>query len=138
MQGAGRRGLQVVLALLGALAIALGLVTVTTGAAHMPDGGGVSASVDSELRFFAVWFVVAGVLALRASASPEHATGLVRALCVALVLGGLARLWSIVTVGTPHPIFVANMAAEFLIPGVLLPWQSVVARRSADRSSIAV
>lgn len=132
--GLTRRGLQAALAFLGVLVITLGLLTVTTGAANMPDAGHVSASLDNQVRFFAVWFIASGVLALRAAASPEHATGLVRGLCIALAAGGLARLWSMVTVGAPHPLFVANMAAELLIPAILVPWQSVVASTPKSRS----
>ena len=127
-----RRGLQAFLAFFGVLTVTMGCLTVATGGSlNMPDAGPVSASVDNQFRFFSVWFLAAGVLTLRAAASPEHATNLIRGLCIALVVGGLARLWSMVTVGVPHPIFVASMAGEILIPAVLLPWQSVVARRSA-------
>ncbi|MCA1726915.1 MAG: DUF4345 domain-containing protein [Actinobacteria bacterium] len=57
-----RRGLQIILALLGVVATVFGLVSVFGGADAVLGSGGASADVDSELRFYAAWYVVAGVL----------------------------------------------------------------------------
>ena len=46
-----RRGLQVVLAVLGMVAVASGLYGMLAGPAALPGAGPVDATVDSEFRF---------------------------------------------------------------------------------------
>jgi hypothetical protein len=58
----GRTGLQLLLTVLGLVAVAFGLLTVFTGGAGVLRGGEVSANVDSELRFYAAWYAGAGLL----------------------------------------------------------------------------
>ena len=48
------RGLQVLLTFVGAVALIAGTVSVILGASVIPTRGEVSASVDSEMRFYAV------------------------------------------------------------------------------------
>ena len=50
------------------------------------------ASLDSELRYFAVWYVMAGVLVLRAVRRIEAETTLIRIVGAALFAGGCVRL----------------------------------------------
>jgi hypothetical protein len=125
-----RRGLQVTLTILGSVALVLGALTVLTGGATVPEAGDVSASVESELRFYAAWYVAAGIVVLRTVRRVESAGGTIRAVSAALVLGGLGRLVAIIAVGRPHPVFLALMALEFAIPALIVPWQAAVARRT--------
>jgi hypothetical protein len=130
-----RRGLQVVLTIVGIVAVAAGGHTVVTGGDSVLNHGDVSAGVDSELRFYAAWYVVAGVLVLRAVRRVESEALVVRAVGAAFFLAGSARLLSLVTVGRPHPFALALMVLEFVIPVVIVPWQAAVAR-SAGPSAI--
>jgi hypothetical protein len=61
-----RRGLEVFLTILGAVALGFGALAVVTGTALIPDGGAAPARVDSEFRFYAGWYA-AGVVLLRAA-----------------------------------------------------------------------
>jgi hypothetical protein len=63
-----RRGLEVFLAILGAVALGFGALAVVTGTSLIPNGGAATASIDSELRFYAVWYAAAGVVLIRAPA----------------------------------------------------------------------
>jgi hypothetical protein len=125
----GRRGLQLTLTIVGGVAVAFGALTVITGGALVLDGGKVSPSIDSELRFYAAWYVGAGVIVIRAARRVESEGSTIRAVCAVLLLGGMARLLSIVSVGAPHPVFLVLMALEIVLPALLVPWQAAVARR---------
>ncbi len=74
-----RRGLQLALTVIGAVAVVFGGLGVARGAAGVLEGGKVSANVDSELRFFASWYAVLGALLLRAARRPETDGAIVRA-----------------------------------------------------------
>jgi Domain of unknown function (DUF4345) len=125
-----RRGLQATLTILGAIGLTFGGLTVLTGAAGVLAGGPVSASVDSEMRFYAAWYVAAGVLLLRTVAHVESEGPTIRAICAVVFLAACARVISLVAVGAPHPIFLVLMAIEFTIPAVVVPWQAAVGRRT--------
>lgn len=131
----GRRALQAVVSLLGAVAIVAGSATLLFGADSVTRGA-ASPSVDSELRFYAAWYVAAGLLLLRAVAWIEEATFLIRVAGLALLLAASARALSWATVGRPPTISIVLMAIEYALPLVLLPWQAAVARRAnaADRA----
>ena len=123
-----RRGLGWALAVLGTIALVFGGLGVLTGASGVLDGGKVSANVDSELRFYAAWYAVAGVVMLGAARHVERDGRLVRAVCAAFFIAACGRVIALVTVGAPHPLFLALMAAEFAIPAIVVPWQAAVAR----------
>jgi hypothetical protein len=124
-----RRGLQVLLGVLGTVALTLGLLTVIVGASNIPGGDDVSASVDSEIRFFAAWYAVVGVLIFQSIPRVEESTVLIRALSAGVFLAGCARIISIVAVGRPATVYLVLMVIELVLPFVIVPWQTVVARQ---------
>ena len=127
----GRKALQVTLVVLASVAIVFGAFGVFAGVAGIPGDGAPAPNVDSELRFYAAWYVAAGVALLRVAARPESETLTLRLLCGALVLGASGRLLSLVTVGRPSSVFLVLAAIEFAIPVVVLPWHARVARAPA-------
>ena len=133
--GPSRRALQVFLAALGAVAVVAGLVGVFTGPSLIRGAGAISPSVDSELRFFAAWYVGAGGLLLWTVPRVEREGGLIRGLCAAVLLAALGRVVSLVVAGRPHPLYLVLMAIEFAIPIVVVPWQAAVARRAGEVSA---
>jgi len=128
-----RRGLQVVVTVLGIVAVAAGGHTVLIGGDSVLNHGDVSAGVDSELRFYAAWYVVAGALLLRAVHRIESEALVVRAVGAAFFLAGSGRLLSLVTVGRPHAFALVLMIIEFVIPVGIVPWQAAVARSAGTR-----
>ncbi|MDX6556217.1 MAG: hypothetical protein QOD86_2412 [Miltoncostaeaceae bacterium] len=101
-----------------------GAASAVAGAAIIPDAGAVSASVESELRFFSVWWVGLG-LYLWSLAPRVHERGReLRVACALLFAGGLARLWAIADAGRPATTFVVLMAIELVIAPLLVLWQS--------------
>jgi hypothetical protein len=125
-----RRGLQVILMILGVVALVFGTLAVVAGTALIPDGGEAAPSVDSELRFYAAWYAAAGVVLLRVARRIETEGATIRAICALFFVGGCGRVLSIIAVGTPHPFFVTLMAVELAIPAVIIPWLGGITRRS--------
>ena len=125
------RALGVFLAILGTVAVVFGLVGVVTGGAGVIDHGDFSNEIDSEIRFFAAWYVAAGALILRAARHPATETVTVRILFGALFLAGCSRILSMIVVGRPHPFQIGLMVTELVLPVVVIPWQAAVARAHA-------
>jgi hypothetical protein len=117
---------------MGAGMTVVGLVTVLGGATTIAGVGEVSASTDSEMRFYAAWYVAAGLLLLRAAPRVESEATTVRVVAGAFFLAACGRLISIVAEGTPHTVALVLMGIEFVIPVVLIPWQAAVARRAGS------
>ncbi|MGH3713336.1 MAG: DUF4345 domain-containing protein [Micromonosporaceae bacterium] len=129
-----RRGLQTLVVLLGTVAVVFGGLSVVTGAGYVWQAGDVSASVDSEFRFYAAWYVGAGVILLSTVRRLESAGSAIRLVCAVLWLGACGRLLSLVTVGPPDRLYLILMAVEFGIPVILVPWQAWVAGRARQPS----
>lgn len=123
-----RRGLQILLTLVGVVMVVAGTATLITGADKVLDGGNPSASLDSELRFFAAWYLVLGVFLLREVARVESATLIVRVVGIGFFLAACGRALSWLQSGRPHTLYVVLMVIEFLIPVIIIPWQAAVAR----------
>jgi hypothetical protein len=112
------------------VAVGAGLQTVILGAGSVIGGGPVTPSFDSELRFYATWYVLAGVLILRAVSRVEAETFTIRAVFATLFFTGVARIISIVAVGAPHTFLMVLMGFELGLPIPIIPWQALVARRT--------
>jgi len=128
-----RRGLQTVLRLIGAVAAVEGARGVLQGTDQVIAGGGASANVDSEYRFYSSWYCVLGLVLLRAAGRPEVATTAVRATGTGFLMAACGRLLSMRSRGQPHPTQKVLMGLEFAIPAFIVPWQASVARRTDGR-----
>jgi hypothetical protein len=91
----------------------------------------VTADVDSEMRFYAVWYVVAGAFLLRATRRVESETWTIRLIAAAFFVAGCSRILSWVAVG-PHLSQLILMVIELILPLVVIPWQASVARRATS------
>lgn len=126
-----RRALQILVALVGSVALVAGVSSVLFGVYIVPGHGEVVPSVDSEMRFYAVWYVAAGVVMLRAVPRIEAAGTTVRAVSAAFFVAGCARLISFAVAGRPHGILLVLMVLELVLPLLIVPWQAAV--RGAPR-----
>lgn len=124
-----KKALQAFLSLIGIVAVVAGGATVLLGVGSVIGAEGGSAAIDSEIRFYAVWYVGAGLLLLRDVRRVETAAFTVRAVATLFFVAGCGRLISLATVGTPHRLTLVLMVIELLMPVVLIPWQTSVARR---------
>jgi hypothetical protein len=88
------------------------------------------ATMDSELRFYAPLFGAYGVLALGVAHRPRARLDLAPWLAAVFFVGGLGRVLSWLTVGAPHPLFLALMAIELGLPPMLVALWWVERRRT--------
>jgi hypothetical protein len=128
-------GLRFVLTIVGGVAAVFGALGVVKGADGVHDGGNVSPNVDSELRFFASWYAVFGLLVLRAARQPAPEATIVRACGAGFLLAACSRLLSMRAAGPPSTVFKVLTGIELAVPAVIVPWQHRVERESsADRA----
>jgi hypothetical protein len=125
-----RGALQAILAVLGAVMVLAGASTVLLGATSIVGVDTPSPSADSEMRFYAVWYVIAGVFLLRALRTLETSTTTVRLVAVGFFAAGCARALSWLVVGRPSSVAVALMVVELVLPLVIVPWHAGIARRA--------
>ena len=85
--------------------------------------------MDSELRFYAVFWIGYGALLIDAGRNLGTRMDRVAVLLSAFFVGGVGRLLSLQAFGVPDPLFVALMAIELLLP-ILLVGVWLLARRS--------
>jgi len=107
------------LRLLAAIPILTGAAVVVFGARIIPGADG-SASLASELRFFAVWWIGAGLFLAWVAADAVGRRRELSAFCGLLFLGGVARAIAYASEGRPATLFVVLMAIELVLPLVLL------------------
>ncbi|MBB5710081.1 DUF4345 domain-containing protein [Sphingomonas xinjiangensis] len=89
----------------------------------------VPTDLDSHFRYMSGVFL--GMLLLFASCIPrvEHKGARLRMLGAVVVLGGVARLWSLVSVGVPSIGHQVGLGIELVELQLLLLWQSRISRR---------
>jgi hypothetical protein len=126
-----RRGLQVVLVGLGALAASTGVATLARGTAIVRDAPAPDPNVESEHRFMAAWWTALGPVLWSLAPRVEERGTAVRAVAATSFAGGVARLVAARQVGPPHPLYRALTAVELALPPVLVAWQARV--RAAAR-----
>jgi hypothetical protein len=128
------RPLQGLLRLIGLVAIGFGTFSVVSGAAGVIGEKEASPGVDSELRFYAIWYVIAGLLALRSARSPVSHAWEIRLLAAGFLGGAAGRALSLAAHGRPHVVFVILMGVEVVVALLLVRWLAA-ARRGASRRS---
>ncbi|MCH0543301.1 DUF4345 domain-containing protein [Streptomyces sp. MUM 203J] len=122
------RAFRSVLVLLGLVIVGTALADITAGPSVLPGSPGATPTLDSNYRFFAgIWCALGVVLLAAARHAGRHVSG-VRVVCGAVFLGGLARTVSYLAAGAPHPLFVAGIGVELLVPPLLLLWSARVPR----------
>lgn len=128
-----RRAFEAFLVVLAVVAIVAGTATVLLGAESLVGGDSVSATVDSELRFYSVWYVGTGFLLLWCARNIDRAGPFIRGIAVLLLVAGLARGLSWVTVGKPHAVAQVLMVIELVLPSLIVLWHAALARHESGR-----
>lgn len=123
------RTLQIALIIAGTIPLVLGLTNFLAGASApwVPDGP-ANASIDNQLRFYAVWFTLPFFMAVWMARNLDRALPIALILFGVMFLAGLARLYSISQVGWPDPPMVAAMVIELVLV-LFVPWIAYVTRR---------
>jgi Domain of unknown function (DUF4345) len=129
-----KRGLRILLTIISTVMLVAGSLSVVFGASSVLGAGDVTAEVDSEMRFYAVWYVVAGAFLLHATRRVESETWTIRLIAAGFFVAGCSRILSWVAVGRPHASQLILMVIELILPLVVIPWQASIARRARARA----
>jgi hypothetical protein len=122
--------LRAVVYLTGAVATTAGLHTVLAGARSLPAQRLANPVVESELRFYAAFYVAYGLVALRVAPRADRDTPGVRALAGALFLAGLSRIPGWRATGRPHRAQLALLVIELAGPPSIVAWQARLMTRN--------
>jgi hypothetical protein len=127
-RSAERRLLQAVVALLCLIPLSTAITGVLKGAewlAHAP----VRADLDSHFRYLSGVFL--GMALGFASCIPaiERQGARFRLLGMMVVIGGLARAWSLLSVGAPSTGHLVGLCVELGAVPLVLLWQASLQRR---------
>ena len=118
--------------LFGVACMTIALAHLFLGAAAIVGAEPVSATLDSEDRFFAAIFLgFGGVLLWTAGRLKDRRRELAMCLVVFFV-GGAARIVSYLMVGSPHPFHILLMILELAMPPILLLWLARGLRSSSS------
>ena len=127
MRADSRRVLRAAFYVGGLVATTAGLHIVVAGAKSIPGKQRVNSSVESELRFYAAFYVAYGLAALRTAPHADRDVDTVRGLAGALFLAGLARAGGWLASGKPHVGQRTLLAIELAAPPALVLAQARVA-----------
>ena len=122
------RTLTRVLYVLSIIPIVAGLATVVLGADSVPAPNGAPANVESELRFYSVWWIGAGLFLAWLAPRIEERTLELRVFCALLFLSGVSRLFAAAATDWPSTGQLILMGVELGLPPVLVAWQASLAR----------
>jgi hypothetical protein len=87
------------------------------------------ALLDSNMRFFAGFWLGMGLAMMWLVPRIETQTVLFRAIWIAIFIGGIGRLLSIFLVGAPPLPFTGFTALEILGAPIFIAWQARIAQR---------
>lgn len=123
-----KRILQAVVAIACLVPLIAGSVGVLRGAAWLAHGP-VATDLDSHFRYISGIFLGVGLGFASCVPRIETKGPRLRMLAAFVFLGGLARLLSLVAVGTPGAGMQFGLAMELAVTPLLVLWQAGFARR---------
>ncbi len=124
-----RRSFQIALLVVAFIPFALGALSLIGGAARLLPEDLVTARLDSQMRFYAVYSMLPLFITIWIVRNLDIAGSVLMIILGATALAGMARLYSATHYGMPEP---AMMGAIILEIGVLLfvPWYWLGVRRA--------
>jgi len=132
-----KRFLQAIVALACIVPLTAGPTGIIRGAAWMADGATVAIGLDSHFRYMSGIFTGVGLAFASCIPNIEAKGARMRMLVAFVVLGGLARLLSLIEVGPPNIGNQFGLVMELAVTPLLALWQARVARRYGAGSSAA-
>src|SRR5687767_4299240 len=113
---------------LAVIPILTGAWTVALGAESVLGAGDASPNLESELRFYSVWWIGAGLFLLWLAPRVAERTLEVRVFSALLFFAGVSRLLAALDTDWPSTGQLILMGLELVLPVVFVTWQAVVAR----------
>jgi hypothetical protein len=131
-----KRVLQAVIAVACLVPFSAGATGVLRGAAWLQHGA-VATDLDSHFRYISGIFLGVGVAFASCIPGIEHKGARLRMLVAFVVLGGIARLFSLVQVGVPGAGMQFGLVMELCVTPLIALWQGGFARRYLGGSNSA-
>lgn len=128
-----KRPLQITMLVVATIPLIIGLINFILGAGRFVPTEQITANLDNQLRFYAIWFTTVFFLTLWCVRNLEIAGPVMRIMFTTMALGGVARLYSMSQFGLPDP---PMLVATVLEIGVLafIPWHAAVMRKRHKQS----
>ena len=120
-----KRGFQIVVGILSLIPIYYGGMGMITGAAGLMPAEAVTPAIDSQYRFLSAVYLGLGAMIMWLLPNIDKQATLFRIIVAILFLGGLARLYSYVSVGAPPANFVFGIVLELCLP-LLILWHNKI------------
>ena len=118
-----KRALQIVLGVLSLIPLTSGISGMIMGPALFIPQENVVPSLDSQFRFESAYYFSLAIVIWWLIPNVEKHTNLFRILVMGLFVGGLSRLYSYLTIGTPEVSMQIGMYLELALP-LLIIWQA--------------
>ena len=132
MRRPARLALQIAVAVFGLIPVGAGLAGVVLGTA-MVDPGPAPVPLDSHYRYLSGLLLAIGLAFWSTIPAIERRTGRFRLLTFVVFIGGLGRLYGVVTQGLPGPPMLGGLAMELVVTPLLCLWQARIAADPAGR-----
>jgi hypothetical protein len=116
---------KITLMILSLIPLYFAVTGLSGGATALNDGVAVSAELDNQFRYLSAYYISLFLLIWYVLGDIDNRGPVLRLLVLALFIGGLARLYSYINVGTPPPLLMLGMALELGAP-VLAIWHRVI------------
>ncbi len=116
-------GLQIVVGILSLIPAWYGISNVIMGAAALMPAADVTTAIDSQFRYLSGIYIGLAIIIWCVIPRIEEHTFIFRLVVLALFLGGLARLYSYITLGAPPSNMVGGMVLELCLP-LLILWHN--------------
>ncbi|MCW2561246.1 MAG: putative rane protein [Mycobacterium sp.] len=123
-----KRVTEIWLTTFGLVCAGIALAHLLFGSSTIIGGGSVNATIDSDLRFYALLFAAYGLTYLWCAVDIAERGRVANVLGAIFFAGGLARLLAWAVTGQPNWFYVLMIPVELLIP--LVNWALI--RRVSD------
>jgi hypothetical protein len=114
---------------LAVIPIVAGASTALLGADSVPSPGDPSPNLESELRFYSVWWIGAGLFLVWLASRVEECTLELRVFFGLLFFSGVSRVLAALATDWPSTGQIILMALELVLPVIFVPWQARVLAR---------
>lgn len=125
-----KRATEIWFIVFGLVCAGIGLAHLLFGTASIIGAGTVNATIDSDMRFYALLFTAYGLTFVWCAADITQRGRVANILGAIFFAGGLARLLAWAVTGQPNWFYVLMVPVELVIPVV----NYALIRRTSDRS----
>ena len=126
-----RRALQISMLTLSFIPFLIGVMNLVNGAAQFLPPEQIFPEIDSQLRFYSVWFMFFFFITIWIVRNLDTAGPVMMIVYGTMGLGGVARLYSMSVYGAPDPAMIGATAVELATPLFIL-WHRAVVRTPKD------